>query len=140
MKADKYVTLMSVYAPTMDRPFEEKDRFYSQLHNVLSSVPKTDMLYLLGDLNARVGRKSNTWPAVLGAHGVGNCSSNGTLLLTPAYCEFQLSITNTFYRLPHNYKKSSMHPRSKTWHLIDYVITRQSNTKNVNIERSLLWN
>lgn len=56
IKLDKFVaTVISVYAPTFKRPPEEKALFYDQLSEVLTAVPRSDRIFLLGDFNARVG-------------------------------------------------------------------------------------
>ena len=44
-------------------------------------------------------------------------------------CAHELLITNTVFRLPTRNKTSWMHPRSKLWHLIDYVIVRRKETE-----------
>ena len=81
-------------------------------------------IVLLDDFNARVGQDSVTWPKVLGRFGTGKVNSNGELLLSLC-SEFQLAIINTFFSHKAAHKHSWMHPRSRHWHLIDYIITRQ---------------
>ena len=61
-----HLTLISVYAPTMTHPDEEREAFYSCLREAIHSVPSKDKLLLLGDFNARVGRNKHAWPGVLG--------------------------------------------------------------------------
>ena len=130
----QFVTLVSAYAPTMMAPDDIKEAFYEQLNNVLTAVPRSHRLYILGDFNARVGRDFQLWPKVLGHHGVGSENSNGTLLLQLC-ASHQLAITNTAFQQANKYKNSWMHPRSKHWHLLDYVITRQADARDVNITR-----
>ena len=60
---------------------EDKEKLYSELRAVMGTVPKTDKLIILGDFNARVGADWSAWDGVLGRHGVGQCNSNGQLLL-----------------------------------------------------------
>ena len=56
LSKDNFVTIISVYAPTMTNPDENKDAFYNKLASVLSGIPRTDKLLLIGDFNARIGR------------------------------------------------------------------------------------
>ena len=67
----------------MTNPDENKEAFYNQLTGVLSGMPLTDKLLLIGDLNARIGRENDKWPLVMGKHGIGKCNSNGELLPSP---------------------------------------------------------
>ena len=123
MSKDNFATIISVYAPTMTNPDENKEAFYNQLASVLSGIPRTDKLLLIGDFNARIGRENDKWPLVMGKHGIGKCNSNGELLL--ALCsEFELIVTNTMFKQKDERKTTWMHPRSKHWHMIDFIITR----------------
>ena len=60
----------------------------------------------------------------MGKHEIGKCnSSNGELLL--ALCsEFELIVTNTMFKQKDQRKTTWMHPRSRHWHMIDFIITR----------------
>ena len=132
----KSLTLISAYAPTMTNPEENKDKFYEELDSHISSVPQSDKLILLGDFNARIGTDHQAWHRVIGKHGVGKCNSNGLLMLR-LRAMHDLSITNTMFRLPTCNKTSWMHPRSRHWHLIDYVITRARDRQDVRLTKAM---
>ena len=136
LSGNKHATIVSAYAPTMTNPDEVKDKFYDDLDNVISATPRTDKLILLGDFNARVGTDHQTWEGVIGPEGVGKCNSNGLLLLRKC-AEYDLLITNTVFRLPNRNKTSWMHPRSKHWHLIDYVIVRRTDRQDVKVTKTM---
>ena len=63
--------LVSVYAPTMQRPESEKDGFWDDLQSVWDTLPSREPAWILGDLNARVGINSpaSPSPAADGVHG-----------------------------------------------------------------------
>jgi hypothetical protein len=129
-------TLISAYAPTMLNADDVKDGFYEELESIITSVPQTDKLVLLGDFNARVGMDHKTWKGVIGQQGIGNSNSNGLLLLRTC-ASHNLVITNTLFGLPTRKKTSWMHPRSKHWHLLDYIITRQRDRRDVRITKAM---
>ncbi|XP_063895050.1 uncharacterized protein LOC135118051 [Helicoverpa armigera] len=131
---DNFLNVISVYAPTMSNEDSVKDQFYEELCQCLTSIRSSEQILLLGDFNARVGRDSESWPGVIGNNGVGNMNSNGQLLLTLC-AQFDLTITNTLFRLRDKFKTTWMHPRSKHWHLLDYAITRRRDISQVHITR-----
>ena len=127
-------TLLSCYAPTLAAPKEEKEEFYEQLDRAIDAVPFKQKLFVLGDFNARVGRNHELWYKVLGRHGIGNENANASMLLD--LCTKQrLVITNTVFQQANKLKASWMHPRSKHWHLIDYVLVRQSDLRDIRLTR-----
>ena len=129
-------TLISAYAPTLTNPDEVKEKFYEELEALISAVLQSDKLILLGYLNARVGQDHQVWEGIIGHHGVGKCNSNGLLLLRTC-ATHRLAITNTLFRLPTRSKTSRMHPRSKHWHLIDYIIVRAKDRQDVRVTKAM---
>ena len=128
------ITLISAYAPTLNSTQLEKDCFYDSLNAIIKKVPSSHKLLLMGDFNARVGVDYSSWEKVLGKHGVGRENSNGTLLLSLC-AQNELIITNTIFQQADRFKTTWMHPGTKRWHLIDYVITRQRDVNDVNHTR-----
>ena len=136
LSGKRHATIVSAYAPTMTNPDEVKDKFYDDLDSVISAAPRTDKLILLGDFNARVCTDHQTWEGVTGSEGVGKCNSNGLLLLMKC-AEHELLITNTVFHLPTRRKTTWMHPRSKHWHLIGYVIVRRKDRQDVRVTKTM---
>ena len=64
-------------------------------------------------------------------------SEDYSLLLLRKCAEHDLLITNTVFRLPNRNKTSWMHPRSKHWHLIDYVIVRRTDRQDVKVTKTM---
>ena len=61
LSQDNFATIISVYAPKMTNPDENKEAFYNQLTSVLSRIPHTDKLLLIGYFIARIGRDNGLW-------------------------------------------------------------------------------
>ena len=66
------ITVIQVYAPTSNAEETEVERFYKDLQDLLELTPKKDVLFIIGDWNAKVG--SPETPRVTGkfGHGVWN--------------------------------------------------------------------
>ena len=54
---NKFATVLSVYAPTLQAETGVKEAIYCDLHNLLQQVDSKDKLLIVGDFNARVGRE-----------------------------------------------------------------------------------
>nr|XP_025036462.1 craniofacial development protein 2-like [Pelodiscus sinensis] len=128
--------VISAYTPIMNSTEETTEQFYIDLSSILCSVPANNKLILLGDFNAQVDCDHSQWEGVLGKHGVGKMNSNGLLLLSKC-AEYDLLITNAVFRMANKYKTTWMHPRSKQWHIIDFVIVHQRDIRDVLIIRAI---
>ena len=49
------ITVIQVYAPTSNAKETEIERFYEDLQDLLELTPKKDVLFILGDWNAKQG-------------------------------------------------------------------------------------
>ncbi|XP_056681758.1 uncharacterized protein LOC103095138 [Monodelphis domestica] len=63
--------------------------------------------------------------------------NNNSLLLLSKCAEFELTIMNNVFRMANKYKRTCMHPRSKQWHLIDYIIVSRQDIQDVLITRAM---
>ena len=48
--------VIKVYAPTNNAEEAEVEQFYEDLQDLLQLTPKKDILFIIGDRNAKVGR------------------------------------------------------------------------------------
>ena len=53
------ITVTQVYAPTSNAEEAEVERFYEDLQDFLELTPKKDVLFIIGDWNAKVGSQDN---------------------------------------------------------------------------------
>ena len=54
-KANHSISVIQVYAPTSNAEEAEVEWFYEDLQDLLELTPKKDVLFIIGDWNAKVG-------------------------------------------------------------------------------------
>jgi len=62
------MTVIQVYAPTRNAEEAEVEQFYEDLQDLLELTPKKDVLFIIGDWNAKVGTQEI--PGVTGKSGL----------------------------------------------------------------------
>ena len=86
------ITVIQVYAPSSNAAEAEVEQFYEDLKDLLELTPKKDVLFIIGDWNAKVG--SQETPGVTDKLGLGIWNEAGQRLIE--FCqENELVITNT---------------------------------------------
>ena len=89
------ITVIQVYAPTSNTEEAEVGRFYEDLHDLLELTPKKDILFIIGDWNAKVG--SHEIPGITGKFGLGVLNEAGQRLIE--FCLLNaLLIANTLFQ------------------------------------------
>ena len=89
------IILIQVYAPTSNSEEAEDERFYEDLQDLLELTPQKDVLFIVGDWNAKVG--SQETPVVTGKFGLRIWNEAGQRLIE--FCqENALVITNTLFQ------------------------------------------
>ena len=53
------IRVIQVYAPISNAEEAEVERFYKDLQDLLELTPKKDVLFIIGDWNAKVGNKKH---------------------------------------------------------------------------------
>ena len=61
--------VIQVYAPSTNAKEAEVEQFYDDLQDLLELTPKKDVLFIIGDWNAKVGNQET--PGVTGKFGLG---------------------------------------------------------------------
>ena len=89
------ITVIQVYAPTSNAEKAEVEWFYEDLQYLLEVTSKKDVLFIIGDWNAKVG--SQETPGVTGKFGLGVQNEAGQRLIE--FCqENPLVIANTLFQ------------------------------------------
>ena len=88
------ITVIQAYAPTSNTEEAEVEWFYEDLQDLLELTPKKDVLFIIGDWNAKVGSQEK--PGVTGQFGLGMRNEAGQRLIE--FCqENALVIASTLF-------------------------------------------
>ncbi len=73
--------IVQAYAPATkadkEKDKEESAAFYQQLQQAIDKKHKRDILIVMGDFNAKVGKNHDDWPNVIGKFGYGEMNEKG---------------------------------------------------------------
>ena len=125
------ISFIQVYAPQQGRPQEEKDEFYIKLQETKESVPYTENIIIMGDLNGHVGIDRAGIENILGAFSIGDRNREGESIID--FClQNQMSIMNTFYTHQESqkwtwYRWNSMRGQYTDKSMIDLALTNNKN-------------
>ena len=134
------ITAIQVYAPTSNAQEVEVEWFYEDLQDLLELTPKKDVLFIIGDWNAKVG--SQEIPKVTGKFGHGVQNKAGQRLIE--FCQKNaLVIANTLFQQQKGRLYTWLSPDGQYWNQIDYILCswkwRSSILSVKNKTRSWLW-
>ena len=109
------MTVLQVYAPTSTAEEEEMEEFYEKVQHAVDDIPRGDVLYVIGDWNAKVEQDETN--GTTGRFGLGEqlvefCSRN------------DLQIMNTFFKLHARRLYTWRSPDQTTRNQIDYIICK----------------
>ena len=115
-------TVIQVYAPTSNAEEVEVERFYEDRQDLLELVPRKDVLFIIGDWNAKVG--SQEIPGVTGKLGLGVQNEAGQRLIE--FCqENTLVIANTLFQKYKRRLYTWTSPDGQHRYQIDYILCSQ---------------
>ena len=89
------IMVIQAYAPTSNTEEAEVEWFYEDLQDLLELTPQKDVLFIIGDWNAKVG--SQETPGVIGKFGLGVQNEAGQRLIEFSQ-ENALVIANTLFQ------------------------------------------
>ena len=109
--------VIQAYAPTSNAEEAEVERFYEDLQDLLELTPKKEVLFIIGDWNAKVGSQEIT-----GTFGVQN--EAGQRLIE--FCqENALVIANTLFQQHKRRLYTWTSPDGQQRNQIDYILCSQ---------------
>ena len=116
------ITVIQVYAPTSNAEETEVERFYEDLQDLLELTPPKDVLFIIGDWNAKVG--SQETPGVSGKFGLGVQNEDGQRIME--FCQENTLVTaNTLFQQQERRLYTWTSADGQNRNQIDYILCSQ---------------
>jgi len=114
------LTIVQCYAPTNVATNEEKEAFYGLLETTLQHIKQSDIVILMGDLNAKIGEDNLGLKNVMGRHGMGVRNENGEMFIDLCM-NYNLVIGGSLFPHKDIHKATWVAPNQRTFNQIDHV-------------------
>jgi len=114
------LTIVHCYDPTNAATIEEKEAFYNLLEATLHHVKHSDIVILLGDLNAKIGDDNLGLKNVMGRHGLGTRNENGEIFIDLCV-NYSLVVGGSPFPHKDIRKATWVAPNQRTFNQIDHV-------------------
>ena len=116
------LVIIQVYAPTTEYSEDCLEEFYKDMREAMDQTKTTDLVIVMGDLNAKVGKGKDG--EIVGPYGLGTRNERGDRLIE--FCEeYNLSISNTQFQHHPRYLYTWKSPGDVRRNQIDYIMIKQ---------------
>ena len=130
------ISIIQVYSPTNEATEEAKLAHLEQLQSVIETIPKHDMLLIMGDMNAKIGNNNTGHEDVMGNHALGVMNNNGEHLID--LCEInKLVVTGSLFPHKTQHKVTWTSPGGRVENQIDHVLVTKQHRTSVLDTRSM---
>jgi hypothetical protein len=115
------ITMINAYAPTENSKEEEKTKFYDKLEKVCEKVKRNDILMIVGDFNAKIGKEERN-EGVAGKETIHDTTNNNGAKICDLAAATNTFIVSTQYRHKREHKITWMIPGGTEGNQIDHML------------------
>ena len=115
------IKVIQAYAPTSNTEEAEVEQFYEDLQDLLELTPKTDVLFIIEDWNAKVGNQETH--GITGKFGLSVPNEAGQRLIE--FCQNALVIANTLFQQHKRRLYTWTSPDGQHQNQIEYILCSQ---------------
>ncbi|KAK3555905.1 hypothetical protein QTP86_029782, partial [Hemibagrus guttatus] len=122
------LNVVSGYAPQVGCELEEKERFWSELDEVMESIPTGERVVIGADFNGHVGEGNRGDEEVMGKFGVKERNLEGQMLVDFAK-RLDMAVVNTYFQKREGHRVTYKSGGRSTQ--VDYILCRIGNLKEI---------
>ncbi|KAI5614476.1 hypothetical protein C0J50_9063 [Silurus asotus] len=124
----KMINVISAYAPQVGCEMVEKERFWSELDEVVDGVPRNEQLVIGADLNGHVGEGNRGDEEVMGRYGLKEWNVEGQMVVDFAK-RMEMAVVNTYFKKKEDHRVT--YKSGGRFTQVDYVLCRRCNLKKI---------
>ncbi|KAK3574515.1 hypothetical protein QTP86_008562 [Hemibagrus guttatus] len=122
------LNVVSGYAPQVACELEEKERFWSELDEVMESIPTGERVVIGADFNGHVGEGNTGDEEVMGKFGVKERNLEGQMVVDFAK-RMDMGVVNTYFQKREEHRVTYKSGGRSTQ--VDYILCRRGNLKEI---------
>ncbi|KAK3523731.1 hypothetical protein QTP70_009249 [Hemibagrus guttatus] len=122
------LNVVSGYAPQVGCELEEKERFWSELDEVMESIPTGERVVIGADFNGHVGEGNTGDEEVMGKFGVKERNFEGQMVVDFAK-RMDMAVVNTYFQKREEHRVTYKSGGRRTQ--VDYILCRRGNLKEI---------
>ncbi|KAK3549947.1 hypothetical protein QTP86_016866 [Hemibagrus guttatus] len=116
------------YTPQVGCELEEKERFWSELDEVMESIPTGERVVIGADFNGHVGEGNTGDEEVMGKFGVKERNLEGQMVVDFAK-RMDMGVVNTYFQKREEHRVTYKSGGRRTQ--VDYILCRRGNLKEI---------
>ncbi|KAK3556309.1 hypothetical protein QTP70_007129 [Hemibagrus guttatus] len=118
----------TTHAPQVGCELEEKERFWSELDEVMESIPTGERVVIGADFNRHVGEGNTGDEEVMGKFGVRERNLEGQMVVDFAK-RMDMAVVNTYFQKREEHRVTYKSGGRRTQ--VDYILCRRGNLKEI---------
>ncbi|MCJ8747555.1 hypothetical protein PDJAM_G00154780 [Pangasius djambal] len=122
------LNVVSGYAPQVGCELEEKERFWSELDEVIESIPTGERVVIGADFNGHVGEGNTGDEEVMGKFGVKERNLEGQMVVDFAK-RMDMAVVNTYFQKREEHSVTYKSGGRSTQ--VDYILCRRGTLKEI---------
>ncbi|MCJ8731892.1 hypothetical protein PDJAM_G00204980 [Pangasius djambal] len=122
------LNVVSGYAPQVGCELEEKERFWSELDEVIQNIPTGERVVIGADFNGHVGEGNTGDEEVIGKFGVKERNLEGQMVVNFAK-RMDMAVVNTYFQKREEHRVIYKSGGRSTQ--VDYILCRRGNLKAI---------
>ncbi|KAK3531746.1 hypothetical protein QTP70_027292 [Hemibagrus guttatus] len=122
------LNVVSGYAPQVGCELEEKERFWSELDEVMESIPTGERVVIGADFNGHVGEGNTGDEEVMGKFGVKERNLEGQMVVDFAK-RMDMGVVNTYFQKREEHRVTYKSGGRRTQ--VDHILCRRGNLKEI---------